>query len=110
MVRRAAKKSGEKKTAAEARAAGILNAVVPAAELAAKVKSFTDRIASKSPSTTTLGMRAFAMQDDLDLAAALPRLRDRLGAILATEDAREGLMAFLEKRAPQCKGRRAAER
>ncbi len=96
---------GEKKEAGAALKVGLLNAVVPAADLDAKVKSFTDKIASKSPLTTALGLRAFAMQDDLDLAAALPRLRDRLGEILATEDAREGLMAFLEKRAPQWKGR-----
>jgi enoyl-CoA hydratase/carnithine racemase len=96
---------GEKKTATEALTAGLLNAIVPASELDARVKAYADKIVGKSPLTTTLGLRAFAMQDDLDLASALPRLRERLGECLATEDAREGLMAFLEKRAPQWKGR-----
>jgi enoyl-CoA hydratase/carnithine racemase len=51
-----------------------------------------------------LGLRAFADQDDLALAEALPMLRGRLAECLATDDAREGLMAFLEKRAPVWKG------
>jgi enoyl-CoA hydratase/carnithine racemase len=96
---------GERLSAEQALAAGIVGAVVPAAGLDGAVAEIEAKIASKSPLTIKLGLEAFAAQDDLDLATALPMLRERLGACLATEDAREGLMAFLEKRTPVWKGR-----
>jgi len=96
---------GQKLSADEALAAGILNRVVPAAELDATVAAITTQVVQKSPITLALGLRAFAQQDDMDLAAALPLLRDRLAECLATEDAREGLTAFLEKRPPVWQGR-----
>ena len=96
---------GQKLSADEALAAGILGKVVPAAELDGAVKTITDEIGTKSPLTIALGLRAFAAQDDMDLAEALPMLRKRLAECLGTEDAREGLMAFLEKRAPVWKGK-----
>ena len=96
---------GRKLTAAEALEHGIVNRVVPAAELDAAAFELTSALAKKSPSTIALGLRAFAKQDDMDLERALPMLREKLGECLATEDAREGLMAFLEKREPVWKGR-----
>ena len=96
---------GQKLGADEARALGIVNRVVPPDELDAAVKTITDRLVSKSPSTIALGLRAFAEQDDMALVDALPMLRGKLAECLATDDAREGLMAFLEKRAPVWKGR-----
>jgi enoyl-CoA hydratase/carnithine racemase len=96
---------GEKFDAEEAARVGLVNRVVPPGELDAAVAKITDVVASKSPSTVRLGLRAFAAQDDLDLEAALPLLRDRLAECLSTDDAREGLMAFLEKRPPKWTGK-----
>ena len=87
----------------EAARLGLVNRAVAPGSLDAEVKTITDALATKSASTLRLGLRAFAAQDDLALADALPLLRDRLAECLATEDAREGLTAFLEKRLPRWK-------
>ena len=55
-----------------------------------------------------LGLRATAAQEGLGLDASLPMLRARLGEVLATDDCREGLMAFFESAARP--GGRASER
>lgn len=96
---------GEKLAAEEAARLGLVNRAVPPEQLDAAVKAITDAIATKSPATVRLGLRAFAAQDDMDLERALPMLRERLAECLSTDDAREGLMAFLEKRTPVWKGR-----
>jgi enoyl-CoA hydratase/carnithine racemase len=72
--------------------------------LDAQVDELVDQLAAKSPAAMRLGLRALAQQDDLDLEQALPLLRQRLMDCLATDDAREGLMAFMEKRPPKWKG------
>jgi enoyl-CoA hydratase/carnithine racemase len=92
---------GETFGADEAARLGLVNRAVLPDQLDAEVKKITDAIIAKSPSAVRLGLRAFAAQDDLGLEAALPLLRERLAECLATDDAREGMRAFLEKRRPQ---------
>ncbi len=92
---------GQKLPAAEAKAAGIVGTVVAGDALNATVLALSDALASKSASTLRLGLRAIVAQEERELAEALPLLRDRLAECLSTDDAREGLTAFLEKRAPR---------
>jgi enoyl-CoA hydratase/carnithine racemase len=96
---------GERLDADQAAAAGLVNKAVDAADLDGAVKIVTDALLGKSPITLRLGLEAYAAQDDLDLEAALPLLRERLAGCLATDDAREGLVAFLEKRSPKWTGK-----
>ena len=96
---------GERMDADQAASIGLVGQAVDAADLDAAVKKITDSIAARSPSTVRLGLEAFAAQADLDLETALPLLRERLAGVLATDDAREGLMAFLEKRTPVWTGK-----
>jgi enoyl-CoA hydratase/carnithine racemase len=96
---------GKKLTAADAARIGLVNKAVRTAELDGAVNEIVAEIAKKSPLTMALGLRAFAAQDDMDLEKALPMLRDRLAECLGTDDAREGLTAFLEKRPPVWKGK-----
>jgi enoyl-CoA hydratase/carnithine racemase len=96
---------GERLDAEQAVAAGILTMAVDEGEIDQAVAAITARIADKSPVTVRHGLEAMAAQADLPLEAALRLLRERLALCLATADAQEGLMAFLEKRKPVWKGR-----
>ncbi len=96
---------GERMSAERAAEIGLINTAVPPGELDAAVKRWTDTIASKSPSTIRLGLKALADSEELSLDEKLPLLSARLGECLATDDAREGLMAFLEKRKPNWTGK-----
>jgi enoyl-CoA hydratase len=96
---------GERQSARDALAAGIVNKVVPAAEFDAAVADWAAKLASKSPLIMRLGKDAMRRQLDMPLDDALDYLRSQLSLALSTEDIVEGVSAFFEKREPQWKGR-----
>jgi enoyl-CoA hydratase/carnithine racemase len=96
---------GDKLSAQDALEHGLLTSVVADADLDRTVRELAARLAAQSPTAIRMGLRAFHRQHDLPLEEALPMLRDELFALLGTEDGREGLAAFLEKREPRWTGR-----
>ncbi|MGZ3449827.1 MAG: enoyl-CoA hydratase-related protein [Polyangiales bacterium] len=96
---------GERIDAAEAEKLGLLNSVHAPEALDAAVTAIAEKLSQKAPLAIKHGLEALHAQDGKLLADSLPMLRDRLGTLLGTEDAREGLMAFLQKRTPEWKGR-----
>jgi enoyl-CoA hydratase/carnithine racemase len=93
--------TGDMIDAATALEWGLVNAVVPADELDAAVVSLATRIARSSSAVLTLGKRAFYAQDQLPEAAAYAVTEPVMVENAQTDDAREGMEAFLEKRAPE---------
>ena len=82
---------------------GLVNRVVPAAELDAAVAHFTGRILARSASVMALGKRAFYAQIDRPLGDAYTYTSEVMTCNLADPDSAEGIGAFLEKRAPRWK-------
>jgi enoyl-CoA hydratase/carnithine racemase len=96
---------GDRISAEEAREAGIVNKVVPADEFDAAVADWAQKLAAKSPLIMRLGKEAMLRQLDMPLFDALDYLRSQLTLALSTDDIREGVTAFFEKREPQWTGR-----
>jgi enoyl-CoA hydratase/carnithine racemase len=96
---------GEKITAAQAAELEIVNRAVPDAELDGEVSALATKLAAQSPTALRMGLAAYHYQADRALEESLPYLSGQLMAILGTEDAREGLTAFMEKREPRWTGR-----
>ena len=91
--------------AEEADRLGFVTKVVPHAELDAEVTALAATLAAKSPAVTKLGRDAFYAVWDMAAHEALAHLQAMLTLTAQTEDAAEGMAAFLEKRQPNWQGR-----
>jgi enoyl-CoA hydratase/carnithine racemase len=96
--------TGDLVDAARARELGLVNRVVPEAELDAAVTSLARQIASKSPLTLAIGKEAFYRQAEMPLAEAYAYASEVMVRNMLARDAAEGIDAFLEKRAPVWSG------
>ena len=97
--------TGEMVDAATAANWGLVNRVVPAAELAAETRTLAARIAEASTLTVSLGKQAYYTQIDLDQPKAYAYAKEVMSMNSLAADAQEGISAFLEKRAPCWVGR-----
>jgi enoyl-CoA hydratase len=90
--------SGEMIDAAEAHRIGLVNRVLPAAELMRETEAFAARLASKGLPALQRCKEAVMVGREMDLARALDYEAAQFGLCFATNDQQEGMTAFLEKR------------
>ena len=96
--------TGDPVDAVTAAAWGLINDVVPPADLVESTMALAQRIATASPLVLATGKRAFHANLDLDLDAAYDHAGEAMARCSSTADAQEGFAAFLEKRTPTWTG------
>jgi methylglutaconyl-CoA hydratase len=97
--------TGEPFDAKDALAGGLLNYVVPAAELDAKVDWLIGRLVDKSPTAIRRGKYAMRAIASMSFDESIAYTESQIAILAMTEDAKEGLKAFGEKRKPVWTGR-----
>jgi enoyl-CoA hydratase/carnithine racemase len=96
---------GERLTADQALGMGLITRVVQPDELDGEVDQILKSLAAKSPIGMKIGKEAFYAMADMPFEQAVDFLSDKIAEIAATDDAREGITAFIEKRKPNFKGK-----
>lgn len=92
--------TGEPIDAGEAKLAGLVNHVVPAAELDAKVAWLVALLADKSPAALRHGRYAMRRIGSMPFEQLVAFTQAQMGLVMLTQDAKEGITAFREKRRP----------
>jgi enoyl-CoA hydratase len=96
--------SGEMISAQEAHRIGLINEIVPAADLITRAEAILKRIASNAPIAVKYALDAVNKGLETSQSEGLALEASYFGLCAATEDKAEGTSAFLQKRAPQFKG------
>jgi enoyl-CoA hydratase len=89
----------------EALRIGLVNKVFPAAELMAETKKCAEKIAQKGPLAIASARRAIRKSEELPLQAGLDLEGELFALLFATQDQKEGMKAFLEKRPAKFEGK-----
>jgi enoyl-CoA hydratase/carnithine racemase len=97
--------TGRMFSAAEAENMGLITRELPPDEFERAIEETLMTVAAKAPLAIKIGKPALASGEDKDFESALDYLCLRLGDVIETEDAKEGLTAFMQKRKPVWKGR-----
>ena len=97
--------TGDFISAEQAQAHGLINDVVNDDELQQATTDLARKIAAKSPLAIRLGKQMFYRQLAMDLPSAYAFASEKISCNMNSDDAREGIDAFIEKRTPQWKGR-----
>jgi enoyl-CoA hydratase/carnithine racemase len=96
---------GDRWTASQLQSLGVVNRVVPHERLDPTIDEIVQSLAKKSPVAMRLGRDSLYRQQDMDFRAALHYLHGQFLLVSQTEDSREGIKAFFEKREPDFHGR-----
>lgn len=96
--------TGEMIDAAEAHRIGLVNKVVPAAELRATAEAMMRQILERGPLAVALCIEAVGRGLEMPLPEGLAMEANHFGMLASTDDMKEGMAAFLEKRAPAFRG------
>ena len=97
--------TGRRVDARESLALGLVTRVVPDAELDAELGRLASQLASLSPAVVRLGKEAVYTMTEMEYGTALRYLREMIVLTALTDDAKEGIRAFFEKRRPRWTGR-----
>lgn len=97
--------TGERIDAARALALGLVNRVVPGADLIRTARDLAGNVSDLSPAVLRLGREAVYTAADMAYRQSLRYLHAMLSVNASTDDAAEGVAAFLARRAPEWKGR-----
>jgi enoyl-CoA hydratase len=97
--------TGDHITAADALAMGLVNAVVPPAELEERVTVVAKKIAQRAPLAVSASKRVILRGTEIDLVAGCELEAQAFSALFGSEDQKEGTKAFLEKRTHPFQGR-----
>lgn len=96
--------TGRRVDAQEARALGLVTRVVPDERLDVEIDALASQLSGLSPSALRLGKEAIYAMSEMEYGAALRYLREMIVLTAMTEDAKEGIRAFFEKRKPEWSG------
>jgi enoyl-CoA hydratase/carnithine racemase len=91
--------------AAEAQRLGLVNKVVPSDKLEEATLELATKLAAKSPLALQIGKAGLYGMQDVPYHEALDMLSERFASLCCTEDAEEGVKAFLDKRTPEWRER-----
>ncbi len=96
---------GELIGADEALQLGLVNKVVPDEKLDEETRAWAEKLAEKSPIAVKLAKTGYYVAEDMDYYRAFDYMNEVFTRLCCTEDAKEGVKAFLEKRKPEWKER-----
>ncbi len=90
-------------SAAEALSFGLINRVVPKADLETETRRWAHSLAQKSPIAAQIAKSAFYNSEDMEYSRQFDYMNEAFARLCTTEDAKEGVQAFFEKRQPAWK-------
>ena len=89
--------------APEALALGLINRIVPKDELEIEAGRWAEELAQKSPLALQIAKSAFYRSEDMDYENQFAYMNEAFARLCTTDDAKEGVKAFFEKRKPEWK-------